>query len=195
MVLIHLRDVSVHFGTRKVLDRLDLTIREGERLGLVGENGAGKSTLLSVLAGERTPDVGSVQRFAEAAFVRQFGAIEGARDAALDARLHALEPREGLSGGEQTRLRLARALGQHAPLLLLDEPTANLDWEGCEQLERLLDAHSGGFVLVSHDRALLDRVCKGILALENGRLTRYAGNWSAYRQQREQQRERERFEY
>ncbi|HML46349.1 MAG TPA: ATP-binding cassette domain-containing protein, partial [Clostridia bacterium] len=114
---------------------------------------------------------------------------------ALEARLHALEPREGLSGGEQTRLRLARALGQHAPLLLLDEPTANLDWEGCEQLECLLAAHSGGFVLVSHDRALLDRVCQGILALENGALVRYAGNWSAYRQQRERQRERERFEY
>lgn len=195
LVLVQLRDVSVHFGVQKVLDCLDLTIREGERLGLVGENGAGKSTLLSVLAGERTPDSGSVQRFAEAAWVRQFGAIEGERDAALDARLHALEPREGLSGGEQTRLRLARALGQHAPLLLLDEPTANLDWEGCEQLERLLDAHSGGFVLVSHDRTLLDRVCQGILALENGKIQRYTGNWSAYRQQREQERAREHFEY
>lgn len=190
-VLLYAKNVRVAFGERVILDIDELEIRDGARIGLIGDNGAGKSTLLSVLSGERAMDSGSVQRFARCAVVRQFGGVEeaGARGA-ISARLQAIDaPHESVSGGEMERIRLARALETRAPILMADEPTTNLDFSGREEVEKLLRAHEGALLLVSHDRELLDSLCNEIWALREGRIRRFPGSFSDFRAQEKRERD------
>lgn len=188
-VLLYAKNVHVAFGTRIILDIDELEIRDGARIGLIGDNGAGKSTLLSVLAGER--EGGSVQRYARCAVVRQFGGVEEELSrGAISARLHAGNaPHEGISGGEMERIRIARALETRAPILMADEPTTNLDFAGRSEVEKLLNAHQGALLLVSHDRELLDSLCNEIWALRDGKIRRFPGNFSAFREQERRERE------
>lgn len=192
-------NLRVLYGLRTIFDISKIEIMQGDRIGLIGANGAGKSTLLSVLAGDRPPDAGFVRVFAQkTAYVRQFGAFEAAAeaDAAVFARFNACETaHEGISGGEMERLRIASALSARAELLFADEPTTNLDFNGIEEVRKALAAHKGAFVLVSHDRALLDAVCTAIWALEDGALRAFPGNYTAYLEQRDREREFQRFEY
>ncbi len=188
-VLLYAKNVHVAFGTRTILNIDELEIRDGARIGLIGDNGAGKSTLLSVLAGER--EGGSVQRYARCAVVRQFGGVEEATArGAISARLQAGNaPHEGISGGEMERIRIARALETRAPILMADEPTTNLDFAGRSEVEKLLHAHQGALLLVSHDRALLDSLCTEIWALRDGKIRRFPGNYSDFRVQEKRERE------
>lgn len=190
-VLLYAKNVRVAFGERTLLDIDELTVRDRARIGLVGMNGAGKSTLLSVLSGERTPDSGQIQRNCACAVVHQFGcAPDTAASGAAFARLHAGKTvHEGISGGEMERIRLARALEAHTPLLFADEPTSHLDFEGRKQLETLLRAHDGALVLVSHDRALLDALCNEIWSLQDGKIRVFPGNYTAFRQQEKRERD------
>jgi macrolide transport system ATP-binding/permease protein len=189
-------DVKVSFGLRKVLDIDRLEIRDGERIGLVGENGAGKTTLLSVLAGSRAPDQGQVKGFAQVSVIRQDRRDSpGEADLALRSRFRAPEAGENLSGGEETRRRIAAALSQGARVLLADEPTSDLDPEGVQLLTDMLKKYDGALLLVSHDRALLDDVVHCVWELADGKITVYPGNYSAYRQELLNRRSFERFEY
>ncbi|MEG0767521.1 MAG: ATP-binding cassette domain-containing protein, partial [Clostridia bacterium] len=160
----------VQVGARTLFHIERLDIWDGERIGLVGENGAGKSTLLSVLYGDRLPDAGTVTRMCACAMVRQFGEAEEGFDPAIAARLHEVDAHVGMSGGEETRRKLSHALAMQAPLLLLDEPTTHLDFEGLRAVQETLQAYAGAMVLVSHDRELLDALCTRIWALEDGGL-------------------------
>lgn len=189
-VLLYAKNVHVAFGPRIILDIDKLEIRDGARIGLIGDNGAGKSTLISVLAGDRTPDSGLVQRNAACAVVRQFGrAEESALRGEISARLNAEENvHEGISGGEMERIRIARALETRAPILMADEPTTNLDFAGRAEVEKLLHAHSGAVLLVSHDRALLDSLCTEIWALRDGKICVFPGNYTAFRTQEKRER-------
>ena len=155
-ILLEAGSVELSFGPRTILEIKELKIYDGDRIGLIGENGAGKTTLLRVLSGEREPDAGTVRRFSEIAVIRQMGEADGESDARLRSEFDAQEHREGLSGGEQTRRRIAAALSRRAHLLFADEPTTDLDAEGAAQLRRELAAYDGAMVLVSHDRSLLD---------------------------------------
>lgn len=190
-VLLYAKNVHVSFGARTILNIDELEIRDGARIGLIGDNGAGKSTLLSVLAGERMPDSGSVQRYARCAMVRQFGGVEEESSrGAISARLNAgSAPHEGISGGEMERIRLARALETRAPILMADEPTTNLDFAGRSEVEKLLNAHQGALLLVSHDRELLDSLCNEIWALRDGKIRCFPGNFSAFREQEKRERD------
>lgn len=190
-VLLYAKNVRVAFGLRTILDIEEITIRDGARIGLIGDNGAGKSTLLSVLSGERTPDDGEVQRNARCAVVRQFGeAEEMSAQGEVSARLRAAkEAHAGISGGEMERIRLARALETRAPILMADEPTTNLDFAGRSEVEKLLCAHRGALVLVSHDRALLDTLCTEIWALREGKIRVFPGNYTAFRAQEKREME------
>ena len=187
--------VRVSFGDRLVLDLDHLSVYDGERIGLIGENGAGKTTLLRILAGELAPDEGQIRRLSPAAMIRQQGDADAGDDAETRALFQARESREGLSGGEMTRNRIAGALSARSGLLLADEPTTDLDREGLALLRKKLAGFPGAVLLVSHDRALLREICERIWYLEDGKITDFPGGYDDFMAERLRQRERAAFEY
>ncbi len=195
-MLLSAEGIKVRFGSRKILDIDRLELYDGDRIGLVGENGAGKTTLLDVLSGARSPDGGTVRRLAPVAVIRQ-DARTGPDRASAEYRRRFRAPEAGvnLSGGEETRRRIAAALSKGARVLLADEPTSDLDEAGVRLLTDALKGFDGALVLVSHDRALLDGVARVIGELEDGTLTLYPGNYSAWQAERARRRAFERSEY
>jgi ATPase subunit of ABC transporter with duplicated ATPase domains len=170
------RSVSKSFGDTVVLDRVSLAVVPGARIGVVGPNGIGKSTLLRLLAGLEEPDSGAVTREPPGLSV---------------AYLAQEPPAAGRSGGETARAMLEEVLDSNADVLLLDEPTNDLDFTGLELLERRLDRHRGGLVVVSHDRAFLERMTEIVeLEAETRRVQVYAGGWSAFAAARDRARQR-----
>ena len=183
------------FGTKKVIDLERLTVYDGDRIGLIGENGAGKTTLLRMLAGEAEPEEGTIRRLGSVAFIHQQGAEAGEADGEMRALFRAKENREGLSGGEMTRKRIASALSARPQLLMADEPTTDLDEEGLALLRKQLAGFPGAMILISHDRSLLRLLCGQIWYLEDGKITVFPGGYDAFMEERNRQRERQRFEY
>ncbi|MBQ9952091.1 MAG: ABC-F family ATP-binding cassette domain-containing protein [Clostridia bacterium] len=194
-ILLEASGIRHSYGLRTVLDVPALKIYDGERIGLIGENGAGKSTLLDILCGRLTPDEGQVHRYSEISVIRQLGDTEDEGDGRLRSQFGAQEQREGLSGGERTRRRIAAALSGGSHLLLADEPTTDLDAQGVEQLTKELEAYEGAIVLVSHDRGLLDALCTRILHLEDAKISDFPGNYTDYRAELERRRAHQQFEY
>ncbi|MDH4115006.1 MAG: ATP-binding cassette domain-containing protein, partial [Burkholderiaceae bacterium] len=203
-----LQDVTKRFGDRKIVDRLTTRVMRGDRLGLIGPNGAGKSTLLKLMLGALAPDSGSV-RLGTGLQVAYFDQMREALDPEKTVaetispgsdwievgglRKHvmtylaeflfppqrAAAPVKTLSGGERNRLLLARLFARPTNLLVLDEPTNDLDIESLEMLESTLQDYRGTLLLVSHDRTFLDNVVTQTLVAEgDGRWTEYAGGYS-----------------
>jgi len=205
-------------GGRKLFGPLDLALGPGDKLGLLGENGSGKSTLLRLLSGELAPDSGLV-RLAEDLKVVTFDQQRDQLDLDLNLRaalcpigdhveyrgnrihvcgwaarfLFRQEQLEmslhRLSGGEQSRVLIARLMLQPADLLLLDEPTNDLDLQSLEVLETSMMDFPGALVLVTHDRYLLDRVSRRLLALDgngNARFFADLAQWEAWRQRQQE---------
>ena len=189
------KNLSLYIGDRQLLDIDRLAIYDGEKIGLIGENGAGKTTLMRILAGETDPDSGYVKRMAPAAMVHQHGNDDGGDDEETRAVFQTQGEREGLSGGEMTRNRIAGALSAHPGLLLADEPTTDLDQEGLWLLRRRLAGFDGALLLVSHDRALLREICTRIWYLEDGKISDFPGGYDDFMAERTRQRERAAFEY
>ena len=206
--------VSKGFGERVVVRGLDLRIMRGDRLGIIGPNGAGKSTLLKLILGTMTSDAGRVRRGTklQATYFDQMREQLDDDRTLADAispggewietqsgRKHVLSylgdflfppqranaPVRTLSGGERNRLLLARLFAQPANLLVLDEPTNDLDIESLEILEETLQSYPGTLLLVSHDRAFLDNVVTQTLVSEgDGRWREYVGGYSDWVAQR-----------
>ena len=198
-----LQDVSLSFGDKCIVDKLNTTILRGDKIGLIGPNGAGKTTLLKLILGALEPDSGHIQRGANLQ-VAYFDQMRAALD--LDATLEdfispgsewieigsrrqhvksylgdflfsparAASPVRSLSGGERNRLLLARLFARPANVLVLDEPTNDLDIDTLELLEELLQGYEGTVFLVSHDRAFLDNVVTSTLVWEG------PGQWREY---------------
>lgn len=185
--LLEAQNLSVSFGERTLFHIARLAIAAGEHIGLIGPNGSGKSTLMQVLAGLRKPDAGQVQRLCTPAYAPQFGLGDGSDSAASRKTfgVRGLHDPAQCSGGELARLRLSRVpFGSR--LLMLDEPTANLDAEGQRLFsEKLLTQET--FLLISHDRALLNRVCNRIWFLTDGEIRVYRGNYDAFEAARERE--------
>ncbi|KAK0331964.1 hypothetical protein LTR94_026812, partial [Friedmanniomyces endolithicus] len=209
-----IKGVAKSFGDRSHYQGLTTRIIRGDRLGIVGPNGAGKTTLVKVLLGELAPDEGMVRMGANLEPVYLDQSREGLKsdmtlwdaltpgggDSILvrgvskhvaayakeflfsEAQLR--QPISTLSGGERNRLLLARALAKPANLLILDEPTNDLDMDTLDKLEELLEGYDGTLILVSHDRDFIDRLSTSTLAL-NGRgdLVETPGGWSDFLRQ------------
>ncbi len=211
--------VTIRRGDRTLVEDLDLTILRGDRVGIVGPNGAGKSTLLEVILGHLRPDAGRVllgSRLEIAYFDQKRNALDpdktvlenlnlvGDRVTVQGKSRHVVgylkdflfppqrvnSPVSSLSGGERNRLLLARLFTRPANVLVLDEPTNDLDVETLELLEDLLLGFDGTLLVVSHDRAFLDNVVTSTLLFEgDGRVHEYIGGYSdALRQSRERAR-------
>jgi len=184
MPLLTLADAELHYGDLPLLDRAALAVEAGERIGLIGRNGTGKSSLLGILAGTVALDDGELKKTDGLRIVRveQEPAVpesSGIEPHKLDKFLHLFKVGQTVSGGELKRAALAHALAQEPDLLLLDEPTNHLDIDGILQLENLL-LKTPAAIVVTHDRAFLDRVATRIVELDRGRLLSYAGNFSSY---------------
>ena len=186
------------FGTRELFHIDKLEVHEGDKIGLVGLNGSGKSTLLRLINGDLTPDEGRIKLNCTPTYFSQLS-DEHINDTADPKELSLfgvqnLEIRDTSSGGENTRLRLAELFSQSGTLFLLDEPTSHLDEDGFEYLDYRL-ALLDSFILISHDRELLDRRCNIIIEIEAGEIQTYSGNYSSYCEQKKQAFERASFEY
>lgn len=194
-VLLEADHLRKFFGPRQLVDLDHLSVYDGEKIGLIGENGAGKTTLLRLLSGEMEADEGTVRRPCSLAFIRQQGKENGKADDQMQALFRVQARRDGLSGGEMTRGRIAAALSARPQLLFADEPTTDLDEEGLALLRKQLRAFSGALVLVSHDRSLLRLLCRRIWYLEDGKITDFPGGYDAFMEERRRQRDRQQFEY
>jgi len=207
--------VSKSFGGRMIVQGFDTRILRGDRIGIVGPNGAGKTTLLRMLVGELRPDSGKVRRsktLHTAYFDQRRAALdprstlrrtlcpEGGdtvfvrgrprhvvgylKDFLFDAD-RADSPVGSLSGGERNRLLLARTLARKCDLLVLDEPTNDLDMDTLDLLTDVLGDFEGTLLLVSHDRDFLDKTVASVIALEgDGAAREFAGGYSDYRRAR-----------
>ena len=135
-----------------------------------------------------------VKRFCPIARIRQSQEAKGPVQGSYISRL-GLKDSAVKSGGERTRLAIGAAFSQNAPLLMADEPTTNLDLEGILLLEKMMAGFRGAILLISHDRALLDRICTTIWELEDGKLRVFEGNYSQWTAQKERERNFEQFQY
>ena len=196
MLILHAYNIKKFYGDRLILQFDDLRVYYGERIGIVGANGAGKTTLLNLLAGNLCPDEGCLDLRTCFSYIRQeIGPkIEPDRKLAKEFMVSSVT-RETASGGEKTRLMIASGFDENAGLFFADEPTANLELEGIRLLEDKLVQFKGSMMLVSHDRALLDRLCQKIIEIRDGKLLFYQGNYTEYLRQREAAFERQHFEY
>ena len=269
MVLLSMQNVNKSFGLNVVLKNINMTLKEGQKMGLVGVNGSGKSTLLKLITGELHPDAPnpdpgtiSLMRGATVGILTQFADIESNLTVVeelsrvfdplkqMETRLREMEaemaekhedaaafeqlskdyarlterfedaggyewpsriqgvlaglgfakerqhqPANLLSGGEKTRLCLARILLMQPDLLMLDEPTNHLDLAATQWLEETLKKYKGSVIVISHDRYFLNAVCDCMAELSMTRLTQYEGNYDAFTVQRRMNLERQIKEY
>lgn len=212
-IVIEAEGISKSFGDRTIVKSLTTKIMRGDRIGILGPNGVGKSTLLKMLLGELEPDAGSVKsgtKLSVAYFDQQRAVLDPEKTVADNLNFgsdtitingksrHVMSylqdflfpparvrsPVKSLSGGERNRLLLARLFIQPANLLVLDEPTNDLDVETLELLEELLCNYDGTLILVSHDRTFLDNVVTSTLAFEgDGVINEYVGGYEDWLRQ------------
>jgi ATP-binding cassette subfamily F protein uup len=207
--VIEAKNIGKAYGDRAIVNDFSIRIQRGDRIGIVGPNGSGKTTLISMLTGVLAPDTGSVKLGANLAIatlnqhrdsldpnvtVKQaLTGGEGDTVSVNGVSKHVISymkdflfsaeqarmPLGKLSGGERGRLMLAQALAKPSNLLILDEPTNDLDMETLDVLEDMIGEYPGTVLLISHDRDFLDRLVSGVIAPEgNGNWIEYAGGYS-----------------
>lgn len=214
-IVIEVENVNYAIGEKKIVSDFTTTIQRGDKIGIIGPNGSGKTTLLRLLLGELTPQNGSVEYGTnlEIAYFDQLRAQldesksildnvgQGSDNVTINGRSRNLNvyledflfskdrvnaPISALSGGERNRLLLARLFAQPANLLVMDEPTNDLDVETLEILEDLLLDYEGTLLLVSHDRAFLNNIVTSTFAMDgSGQVTETVGGYDDWQRQNE----------
>ncbi|MBQ3257423.1 MAG: ABC-F family ATP-binding cassette domain-containing protein [Oscillospiraceae bacterium] len=204
-------NVSKGFGDRVLFNSLELDIRAGERIGLIGDNGTGKSTFLKLLMGEESPDTGFIKKgpAVRMAYLPQIVTFPVLDRSAYDTMLYetkcspqeardrlaafgfpgedAFKPVGTLSGGERSRLKLCMLMGEQINLLVLDEPTNHLDIASREWIEDALMDYGEALLFVSHDRYFIEKFATRIWELEDGKITDYRGSFREYREYKARQ--------
>jgi ATP-binding cassette subfamily F protein 3 len=209
--IIRAPNLTVGYADRPILENVTVNIYRGDRVGIVGPNGCGKSTLVKTLVGELPPLGGTVERGAsvrlgyfdqklsslvedrtaiqEIQSVRDDLSPEVVRSYLAKFRFFGDDPFRtvrGFSGGERSRLALAKMLLFPRNVLVMDEPTNHLDIPARETLEQALDGFPGTLVVISHDRYFLDRICQRLFVFTDGGLETHVGNYSDWREYQRQ---------
>ncbi|HXF84849.1 MAG TPA: energy-dependent translational throttle protein EttA [Anaerolineales bacterium] len=208
-VVIEFKDVTKSYDDRLILDRFTASIPPGAIVGIVGPNGAGKTTLLKMIVGQETPDSGTIKigETVKLAYADQSRTLDPEKTVyeeisqgqeilelgkrKINARAYCAsfnfmgsdqQKKVGvLSGGERNRVHLAKTLTEGANVILLDEPTNDLDVNTLRALEEALEEFAGTALVVSHDRWFLDRICTHLIVFEGDSVAKmYLGNWSDY---------------
>ncbi len=213
-IVVEVEGISKQFNDKTIIKNFSTTILRGDKIGLIGANGAGKSTLLKLLLGDIQPDSGTVKHGTQLNVVyfdqlrEELNPDETLADAVGQGRemvtlngqqkhvisylgdflfpaARARSPVKTLSGGERNRLLLARLFLRPSNVLVMDEPTNDLDVESLELLEEVLTEYAGTLLLVSHDRRFLDNVVTSTFAFEgNGKVLEYVGGYEDWLRQR-----------
>ncbi|MFC4736072.1 ribosomal protection-like ABC-F family protein [Bacillus daqingensis] len=165
-MMLHAQQLSAEVNGRELFTDQTLTVQEGDRIGLIGANGSGKSTLLQLLAGQRPPDHGSCHVESNIVYLPQ------------------LKEAEAKSGGELTQAWIQKAFAEQGGLLLADEPTTSLDEAHIQWLEDKLQHWKGAYIIVSHDRAFLDRTCSSLWIIEQNAIHTFSGPYHLYEEQK-----------
>ena len=186
--MLELKNIEKQYADKLLFSNVNLSIYDGERVGIVGNNGSGKSTLIKIIAGDEETDKGSVYKSSSAigylkqitsystedfykisldpVFVKEF--LELKKKLNITDNIEFTPKRlKTLSGGEKTKLMLAHILSFNPDTLLLDEPTNHLDLNNKIFMEKILSKFQGALILVSHDKALRENVCNSELVFEN----------------------------
>ena len=198
------KGLAKSFGGRTLFSGVDLEVRGGERIALIGDNGTGKTTLLRILLGEEQPDAGKI-RFGptvKVGYLPQLVRFEHPERSLVDTLIWELDctpqaardrlaafhfrgedvfkPVSALSGGEQSRLRLCILMASRINLLILDEPTNHLDLDSREWIESAVEEYEGDLLFVSHDRYFIDRFAQRVWTLEGGAVRDFRGTFQEY---------------
>ncbi|WP_285768436.1 ribosomal protection-like ABC-F family protein [Peribacillus sp. SI8-4] len=202
--LLRLQNVCFDIKDHTIFEKVNVTVQEGDIIGIIGKNGAGKSTLLRLLNNEDSPTEGKIKQVVNGLNItmveqetesHSFEAVTP-MEAELLEKWHVPNVDfSKLSGGEKLKARLAGGFSQDADILLLDEPTNHLDEQSLEFLTNQLKALKNTVILVSHDRYFLDAVATKIWSIENRMLISHKGNYSSYMKFREQKRQTQQREY
>ncbi len=205
--MIQLIDVTKEFGSKTILDKVNFSIYDGEKVGVIGDNGQGKSTLLEIILTKQEVDSGSVVTKGKLGYLPQDAVVDldkilsKIKDAEFASQFYANLSRLGfdteivltqnrideLSCGEKTKLILASIFADFPSTIILDEPTNHLDSTGKEMLINYLNSFKGTMLVVSHDIDFLDRTVHKILEVKEGRVTEWEGNYTDYKIQKENQ--------
>ncbi|MGG3891948.1 ribosomal protection-like ABC-F family protein [Metabacillus fastidiosus] len=215
--MLKIRGLTKTYGTNKVLDGLNINIKNKECIGIVGANGAGKSTLANILFGVEAYDSGTIEElngtvrkgyllqsidYVTNDFKKMIQKQEesGFYEAASELGLKKLQSWDEervnhLSGGERLKLSLANIWASRPELLILDEPTNHLDLKGVNWLIEQLKSFNGTVIIISHDRYFLDKTVDTIFDLEDGKITAYKGNYTDFKNEKQRRYEEQRHQY
>ncbi|MDU5080641.1 ribosomal protection-like ABC-F family protein [Tissierella carlieri] len=196
---IRVKNIDLEYNGKNILDITELTIYEGERIGLIGRNGSGKTSLLRILSGNLKPTGCEVIHNGNVVMIPQILSDQNQNISISNywTSLWQINAKSTtvMSGGEETRYRISKAFSEQAVCILADEPTSHLDQEGVELLIQQLNYYTGALVIVSHDRYFLDSTVHKIWEIKDNGILEYYGNYSDYLNQIEFERKQQEKQY